>query len=113
MKRRLIPIYELEVWFSNDEADARAFLKKHDCDPSFLDDCLGVCHQWTDSSGRGWRMMGVFDGKAGTVAHESVHLGLDILDACGVREVQGGSQEALAFLVGWIVAEMLRIFPAK
>jgi len=55
----------------------------------------------------------VFDGKVGTVAHEAVHLGLDILDACGVREVQGGNQEALAFLVGWIVAEMLRIFPAK
>jgi len=113
MKRRIVPIYELEVWFANDEADARAFLRKHGGDPEVMDDCLGICHQWTDKNGRGWRLMGAFDGKVGTVAHEAVHLGLDILDACGVREVQGGNQEALAFLVGWIVAEMLRIFPAK
>ena len=111
MKRRMVPIFDLEIWFSNEEADAREFIKKHDGDEKVCDDAEGLCHFWTDKEDRGWRIMCVFDGTDGTISHESFHMACEILEAIDAREYP--PEEVKAHLIGWLMAEFQRAFGTK
>jgi hypothetical protein len=51
--------------------------------------------------------VGVFDGNAGTIAHEMVHAAAAILDAAGVRFTHGNN-ETLAYLVGLLVDKVTK-----
>ena len=111
MKRRVVPIFGMEVWFGNDQDDAGEFLRKHGSDPAIIDDADGIWHSWTDKNDEGWRIMCIFDGQPGTVAHEAYHLACDLMEAIDAREMP--PEEVKAHLIGWLVDEYHRTFSDK
>lgn len=56
---------------------------------------------WDDA---GYHLVGVFDGKLGTLAHEMGHAAMDILNHANTGDyTKGQSQEQLCYLLGHLV----------
>ena len=112
MKKRTIPIYNMDVWFTNDEADCRSFLKRRGGDESLTDNCKGVWITFKGREDHTYWVLAVYDGDIGTVVHESVHAAWGVLDTCSVK-TDVDNDEALAFLAAWFTKTVLKLFPDK
>lgn len=105
-----IPVFEVDVYFVTDKAEAKAFIQEHSVvedDGDAVDGAVGACYNVTDKEGRHHRMMCVFDGRTNTIIHEAVHMAWMTLDHCGVKTGQA-NQEPLAFLAAWLAEEMMK-----
>lgn len=66
--------------------------------------CSGCCVFGAYDEGGGWVwFVGVFDGKPGTVAHESFHAAVRILSTVDVPIQKNAANETAAYLIGWLV----------
>jgi len=114
MKRLTVPLFGFPLLMSNDEAEVRDYITKTALDHALArvcDDAEGVTVCYRDKRDEAQRIMGVFDGQVGTVAHEAVHVAWDVLSRANVP-VTDENNEAQAFLVDWIVTTYLRLFRA-
>jgi hypothetical protein len=113
MKRVRVPILDSDVFFSNDEADTRAFVARFSADKSDMDICdrtRGLIYTVIDREGNHRRILCVFDGDLNTVVHESVHMAVRILDNCEIKTSKE-NHEILAYLTAWLTETMLKLFP--
>ena len=112
MKKHIIPLYGLDVYFTNDEAEAHAFLKRHGADDEAhkaIDNSGGIYHSFEDSSDKTWRVMCVFDGSLPSIAHEATHAAIEISEFCNMK-VNFENSEPVAYLVQWFTQTMLQMF---
>lgn len=111
MKEFSIPLYGFRFFMSNDLAEVTEYLKAHGGDLDSVKKSYGTTPCWDDASGERHRLMAVFDGKAGTIAHEAVHMAWETLSQAGIN-VDGDNNEAQAYLVDWLLTTFLAQFPS-
>lgn len=58
--------------------------------------------EWMQNGSHNLYMIGVFDGRNGTLAHEAAHIAFFILHVVGVPVVPGEPNEAFCYLLGEI-----------
>lgn len=109
MKRFLVPIYGIRIFMSNNLEDTRRYFASHGGDPEDCEKALGLCNVFRDKRNDIHRVIAVFDGKQGTLAHECVHMSWIILQACAVR-IGPDNHEAQATLVDWLITTFTRTF---
>lgn len=112
MKRLTVPLFGFPLLMSNDEAEVRDYITKTALDPDIAklcDDAEGISAGFSDKKDGYQRVIAVFDGRVGSVAHEAVHMSWDILGGANVP-ITDENNEAQAFLVDWIVTTYLRLF---
>lgn len=110
MKRSRIPIIDGDVFFTNSEKDARAFIRRHGGDDSQATDCLGCC-VCVDDKGMEWRVLAAYDGRLSTVVHEAVHMAWILEDRYGLEFSHSERHEMEACLVSTLFNTFRRLFP--
>ncbi|BDU72391.1 hypothetical protein [Mesoterricola silvestris] len=106
-----VPLYGFKLHISLDIGEASDFIQAHSpLQEEALSDMAGISHSFLDKAGIRWWILGIFDGTYNTVAHEATHIAWKILETCGVK-ISPTNHEAMAYLVGWIVDEVLMLFP--
>lgn len=114
MKRRVMPIYKIPVFFTNDEAELSAFFKAHGAERE--DD--GKAHlrggfytTITDSEDATWRIMAVFEPDVEYVVHESVHAAIEIAEHLGMN-IDFKNSEPVCYIAQWFFETMLSLYPS-
>jgi len=115
MKKRVVPIYGVTVYFTNDPEEARAFFKAHEAEEE-SDKKIGlnggVYVAFEDNSDKTWRLMCVFDGMDSYVAHESFHAAIELSEYLGIN-IDSKNSEPVCYLAQWFFETMLKLFPDK
>ena len=98
-------VFKLAPWpgtlvFTVDREEwMRLYAKRGGVNPELYQTSAGLT--WDDS---GYHLVGVFDGKVGTLAHEMGHASMDILNRARTGDYrEGQQQEQLCYLLGHLV----------
>lgn len=111
MKTTRVPLYGFKLHLSIDMTEASAFIKAHSAlEENDLADISGVSHTFLDAKGTRFWILGIFDGLINTAAHEALHTAWAILDTCHAK-VSPSNHEPMAYLIGWLVDEILFLYP--
>lgn len=107
-----IPIYKGKVLLCCDQDEWASVAEAYDSDPDSWG-CKGLAiRHMSPEEGRTY-VMGVFDGTIGTFTHELSHVVFHLLGDVGIPLEDGGGNEAFAYLIGFLMHEILPTFLAR
>ena len=109
LKIPLFSIGNIEVYTKRKQASKAMSRLGIDVDVNQIDGCFAYEAYPTS----GVFVMCIFDGKVGTVAHESFHAAIRVLHAAGVPVVPDSPNEAHAYLMEYLVNEISEYMGAK
>lgn len=111
---RTIPLLDVDVYLISTAEEAKTLIREKapNSDETVVDGCVGCCHVVADAQGKNHRMLCVFDNEPNTTAHEAVHMARMILDYVSIKYTKD-NDEPLAYMVGWLTAEMLKFLNQK
>jgi len=116
MKRRVTPLYHIPVYFTNDASELIAFWKKHGAEEKEYDQTAklngGMYSAFEDNEDRTWRILCVFDGDPGIIAHEATHAAIEVAEHLEIN-IDFQNSEPVCYLVQWFFETMLGLFPAE
>lgn len=104
-----IPIFHGHIVFTTSQENFNKACVEFGGDEEDLGNSSGATRTWSLAhpvDGRNVYIIGVFNQKLTTLAHEITHLIFNIHRDCGIEIITGGANETFAYLTGWVMEQL-------